>query len=144
MGLSTFRKYGVEIKFQDNSSEIKKMLQEAIKKGLEECGKLAKKYAQQELRKPKAHKNGEVRPNIITGDLVDSIDYDVYNNELYVGSDIFYSIFVEFGTRRSWAYPYLTPAIKNHKEQYKNILKRALRKDANYPFGASVRIGNKD
>lgn len=91
MSFSTFRKSGVEFKFQDNSSELKKDMQKAIQKGLEECGKLAKKYAQQELRKPKQHKNGEIRPNIITGDLVNSIDYDVYNNELYVGTDIFYA-----------------------------------------------------
>lgn len=128
MSFATFRKSGVEFTFQDNSSELKKDMQKAIQKGLEECGKLAKKYAQQELRKPKAHKNGEVRPNIITGDLVDSIDYDVYNNELYVGTDIFYGTFVEFGTRKTWAYPYLTPAMKNHKEQYRNTLKRNILK----------------
>jgi len=133
MSFATFRKSGVEFTFQDNSSELKKDMQKAIQKGLEECGKLAKKYAQQELKKPKTHKNGEVRPNIITGDLVDSIDYDVYNNELYVGTDIFYGIFVEFGTRKTWAYPYLTPAMKKHKEQYRNTLKRNILKYAT-PF----------
>ena len=66
MELATFRKYGVEVTFQDNSEELKEMLAEAIKEGLEECGKVAKRYAQAELRKPKAHKNGEIRPNIIT------------------------------------------------------------------------------
>lgn len=136
MKLATFRKYGVEVTFQDNSEELKKMLSEAIKEGLEECGKVARRYAQAELRKPKAHKNGEIKPNIITSTLHDSIEYEVEKQNLYVGvnKDVIYATYVEFGTRRSWAYPYLTPAMMNHKEQYKNILKRTLRKDSNFPF----------
>ena len=131
MALKTYTTHGITVKFDDNSAEVLGALQKATIRGLEACGAKAESYAKQELSKPKAHKDGTVRPNVITGRLRNSISHTLGSNvgsniKVYIGSNVSYAPYVELGTRKAPAYPYLKPAATEHTSEYREILKSSL------------------
>ena len=77
MSTKAYTTHGITVKFNDNSPQVLAALKSATIRGLEACGSRAESYAKQELSKPKAHKDGTVRPNVITGRLRDSISHSV-------------------------------------------------------------------
>lgn len=64
-----------------------------------------------------------------TGTLTLSIDHLVLPEELegWIGTDVEYAAYVEFGTRKSPAQPYLRPAAQTigTEQFFKNLLKKA-------------------
>ena len=118
---------------------------------LEKIGLLAEAYAQVELTKPKAHGDGSVRPNIETGLLRNSITHAIdgqapakrsYGSDdeskkggytgsapkdkqgsrsVYIGTNVYYAPYVEMGTSRTKAYPFIKPAVEDHFEEYERI-----------------------
>lgn len=131
MATQTYTTHGITVKINDNSPQVLAALKNATIRGLEACGAKAESYAKQELSKPKAHKDGTVRPNVITGRLRNSISHTLGSNvgsniKVYIGSNVSYAPYVEFGTRKSRAYPYLKPAATEHTSEYRDILKSSL------------------
>lgn len=66
--------------------------------------------------------------SVVTGDLRRSIS--VQNKEKWeylIGTNLFYAPFVEYGTRRMGAKPYMTPIYEKRKEIFEEDLKRVLR-----------------
>jgi HK97 gp10 family phage protein len=63
-----------------------------------------------------------------TGRLRSSIShaYDVGAGEVYVGTNVEYAAYVEFGTRRQRAQPYLRAALA-HGDVYRKLLESTLR-----------------
>ena len=57
-----------------------------------------------------------------TGRLRNSISHAVSGNEVYIGTNVEYGPYVEFGTRRQRPQPYLTPAATQHSADYKRII----------------------
>lgn len=125
--------------FIDNSKIIKKELEEAFLKALERCGMQAEGYAK------------DLVP-VDTGNLRNSISHRVDEKEkvVYIGTNSEYGAYVELGTGKyykggrqdPWVYqdeegrwhhtngqraqPYLKPAVADHKQTYKNIIKDEL------------------
>lgn len=131
MATQTYTTHGITVKINDNSPQVLAALKNATIRGLEACGAKAESYAKQELSKPKAHKDGTVRPNVITGRLRNSISHTLGSNvgsniKVYIGSNVSYAPYVEFGTRKAPAYPYLKPAATEHTSEYRDILKSSL------------------
>ena len=130
MATKTYTTHGVSVKFEDNSPLVLAALKSATLRGLKSCGEKGAEYAKRELEKVKAHKCGPARPNIITSDLVNSVDSAVVvqgrGHKMVVGTNVKYAPYVELGTRKSWAYPFLKPAMTEHDEEYKQILKDSL------------------
>ena len=129
MALKTYRTHGISIKYDDYTPQALAALKSATLRGLEVCGAVAESYAKKELSKPKLHADGSVRPNVITGRLRNSISHTVEDNKAYIGTNVEYAPFVEFGNQRgkeTWAYPFLKPAATEHSEEYKQILKNSL------------------
>ena len=64
--------------------------------------------------------DAQQRCPIRTGTLKDSITYsvDIDGNELIISANTDYAIYVELGTRKQQAQPYLKPAARN-KNNYK-------------------------
>lgn len=63
-----------------------------------------------------------------TGNLRRSIDHS--NNgkdEAYIGTNVEYGKYVEFGTSRMIPRPFLRRAVENHVEEYKTIIEKALK-----------------
>lgn len=131
MSTQTYSTHGITVQFEDNSEQVLQALQRAARRGLESCGARAETYAKRELSKVKPHKVGPDRPNVITGRLRNSISHalgsNVGNNmQVYIGTNCSYSGYVELGTRKMPAYPYLKPAATEHTDEYRSILKDSL------------------
>lgn len=125
----------MDVKFIDNSEEIKDNMKNALLRALEKIGMTAEKYAKR------------LCP-VDTGNLRNSITHRVDQEEpaVYVGSDSEYAAYVELGTGKHypggrptpWTYqdakgnwhwtagnkaqPYLKPAAANYAAQYRQII----------------------
>lgn len=99
----------------DNSDLFGERKDKAILRALEKIGLTAEGYAKQEVP-------------VDTGRLRNSITHQVINDEkaTIIGTNVEYAIYVELGTSRQKAQPYLLPAAENHVDQYRDILKKEL------------------
>lgn len=99
----------------DNTNEILNALTLGMQRALNEIGMTAEAYAKQECP-------------VDTGRLRNSITYQVSNAEksVYIGTNVEYAPYVELGTDRQKAHPYLRPAAHNHGEEYRKILRKNL------------------
>lgn len=131
---------GLVIKITNNANLTLEELQSACLRALERMGQQAEGYAV------------DLSPED-TGVLKNSITHKVIpsENTVYIGSDVEYSTYVEFGTGKyypggrdtPWVYqdakgnwhlthgqraqPYLKPAIADHVKTYQNITEEELR-----------------
>lgn len=100
---------------EDNTEEVSRGIQRAIDRALEEIGLAAEGYAKRACP-------------VDTGNLRNSITHAVEGSEdaVYVGTNVEYAPYVEMGTRRTAAQPFLRPAATEHGSTYRSILKRNL------------------
>jgi len=105
---------GVTTNITDNSDEVILRMGYATITGLNVIGAVAETYAKADCP-------------VDTGRLRNSISHAVEDNEAVIGSDCEYASFVELGTRKMKAQPYLRPAAYNHTEEYRKILEDSLR-----------------
>lgn len=119
----------MSVKFTSHKSEVIDAKNRAVEAALTEIGLTAERFAKEKISEPKAHADGSVRPSVVTGELRRSIDFEVKENEeaVYVGSNISYAVFVETGTSRSQAYPFLRPAVEEHLSDFKEIAEKHLK-----------------
>ena len=132
------------VTFNDYSDEVLEAFDEACERALERCGNQAEGYAK------------DLAP-VDTGALRNSISHKVVDSEpaAYIGTNSEYGAYKEFGTghystigggtpKGKWAYldeegnwrigkpqpakPFLKPAVANHAQTYKNIIKDELKK----------------
>lgn len=96
----------------DNTELTERAIKRAILKSLEEIGLLAEGYAKK-------------RCPVDTGRLRNSITHAVEDGEntAYIGTNVEYARYVEVGTSRQKAQPYLRPAARDHANQYRSVLK---------------------
>ena len=94
----------------DNSGMALSSLNSAMARALETCGGMAESYAK------------GLCP-VDTGNLRNSISHAPGGkNTMYVGTNVEYAPYVELGTRRAKAQPYLRPAAENHGAEYKRVI----------------------
>lgn len=100
---------------QDNTGQVVDGIDSAIGAALEKIGLLAENYA------------GKKCP-VDTGNLRGSITYEVdaADNAVYIGTNVEYAPYVELGTSRQEAQPFLRPAASGHGAQYRRVLEKAL------------------
>lgn len=104
---------GVSVK-QDNIEQAVDGIESAISVALEEIGLLAENYAAKKCP-------------VDTGNLQGSITHEVdVDNAVYIGTNVEYAPYVELGTSRQKAQPFLRPAASEHGAQYRQVLKKAL------------------
>lgn len=113
----------------DNSGSYGDDFRRAVLRGLEKVGIAAEGIAVKNLEAPKPHADGSNRPNVDTGNLVNSITHVVDDGGLYagIGTNVEYAPYVEMGTSRAAAYPYLRPAAENHMDEYRAIIESELK-----------------
>lgn len=100
---------------EDNSKECIAAKNAAIQKALEMIGLQAEGYAKLECP-------------VDTGRLRNSITHAQEDEQTEViGSVVEYAPYVEFGTQRSKAQPYMKPAVMDHTNEYKAIIEDALK-----------------
>lgn len=95
-----FSSHGIEVEFDDNSQEVLNALRNAAERGLMAVGETAVTYAKKSITEQKAVDTGRLRNNI---------NYLVRDDEVYIGTNVEYAPYVEFGTgkyypggRRGW------------------------------------------
>lgn len=105
---------GVSVR-QDNTGQVADGIGSAIGTALEEIGLLAENYAAKKCP-------------VDTGNLRASITHEVDagGNAVYIGTNVEYAPYVELGTSRQEAQPFLRPAASEHGDQYRRMLEKAL------------------
>ena len=102
--------------FISHKAEVEAAVDSAIARGLEICGGKAESYAKQ------------LCP-VDTGRLRNSITHQQIDAKTEViGTNVKYAPFVELGTKRQKAQPFLRPAAENHVAEYTKILQAELAK----------------
>lgn len=96
----------------------------AVKKALEEIGIEAETHAKEIITEKGAVDTGRLR-NSITHQIGET---DSKEPCVYVGTNVSYAPFVEFGTSRMKARPYLKPAVEDFRDEYKEIVENNLGK----------------
>lgn len=118
----------MSVSFTDNSRFFIDAKNEAVVRALEAIGQQAEGNVKLELETPKPHADGSVRPNVQTGNLVNSISHRQWDAKTEaVGTAVEYGKYLEFGTSRMRAYPFLKPGVANHVDEYKAIAERYLK-----------------
>ena len=128
----------MHVDIQDHSTEVAAEIKAALLRGLEKCGLVAEGYAKR------------LCP-VDTGNLRNSITHTVDEQEpaAYIGTNNEYAAYVELGTgiyaeggrptpwvyqdaEGNWHYthgqkpqPYLKPAVADHADKYREIIKAA-------------------
>ena len=105
----------MSIKLTDNTELFLSAYEKALRNGLEAIGMTAETHAKKECP-------------VDTGRLRNSITNAVETNEkaVYIGTNVEYAPYVELGTSRQKAQPFLKPAATQHTAEYERILKAAL------------------
>jgi len=116
-GLTGTDAYAMVVINKNNADLIAENIGNAIAVALEEIGLAAERYAKENLTKNKSVDTGRLRNSV-----THAINMD--EKAVYVGTNVEYGPYVELGTSRSRAKPYLQPAAEQHEKTYKAILKR--------------------
>jgi len=104
----------MEVHITDNSGAILAALREQKEAALEAIGLQAEGYA-------------KANCPVDTGNLRNSISHAVSGDAAYIGTNVEYAPYVEFGTRKMSAQPYLKPAAEGHVSEYKAIAETYLK-----------------
>ena len=101
----------------DNIDEVIQASREAIERALEAVGQQAVSHIKQ------------ITP-VDTGELRNSITHQTNKAEqaVYIGTNVEYAPYVEYGTVRQKAQPYLRPGIEDHLTEYNAIFQKELEK----------------
>ena len=101
--------------FTSNVPQALSRFKAAKERALEIIGGKAETYAKQ------------ICP-VDTGNLRNSITHkQMDENTEVIGTNVEYAPYVELGTRKSKAQPYLRPAAENHSAEYKSIMEHELK-----------------
>lgn len=100
----------MDVKLISRRAEVESATQQATDRALEIIGGKAESYAK------------AICP-VDTGRLRNSITHQQYDeNTEIIGTNVEYAPYVELGTHRMAARPYLRPAAENHGEEYKQVI----------------------
>ena len=101
--------------FNDNTDEVFNAMRGSIGRALTRIGLSAEGYAKKEFP-------------VDTGNLRNSITHEVVQSEkaVHIGTNVEYAAYVELGTVRTKAQPYLRPAATEHSAVYKRILEEEM------------------
>lgn len=74
-----------------------------------------------------AEGNAKALAPVDTGHLRDSITHKAHGNAVTIGTVVEYASFVELGTSKHAAQPFLEPAIADHLEEYRELIYNTLK-----------------
>ena len=103
------------VHFEDNSDKVKSELELKVARALEIIGGKCEGYAK------------GLAP-VDTGNLRNSISHSVVEAEraVYVGTNVEYAPYQEYGTVKMASHPFLRPSAENHADEYKQIVQAEL------------------
>ena len=104
----------MEVHITVNTDTFLAALREQKEAALEAIGLQAEGYA-------------KAKCPVDTGNLRNSISHAASGDSAYIGTNVEYAPYVEFGTRKMAAQPYLKPAAEGHAAEYKAIAETYLK-----------------
>lgn len=121
----------VNITVKSNADLFRNALPDQIAQALEAIGLTAEKHAVEEISKV-VYDTPESPNYVRTGRLRNSISHARDDTSAYVGTNVEYAAYVELGTSKMKPTkmkprPYLRPAAQNYADEYKEIVKTALK-----------------
>lgn len=141
-------------KFKDNTDEVLSALGKAKRRGLVAIGLAAEGHAKRELTKLVYSRGSKEKKYRLTGRLRNSITFAIsgenanissYNDNdgnsysyngsapsdkemaVYIGSEVEYAPYVELGTSKMAARPFLKPAATEHTAEYKRLYEDSMK-----------------
>lgn len=106
----------IDVKIIDNHDKFIKALQQQLRAALEDAGQQAVAHAKATVP-------------VDTGNLKNSIDYDVSDDKLKVGTDVEYGKYVELGSAHNHtASHFLLNAMQNHTSEYEQTIENHLKR----------------
>ena len=96
-----------------------------IERALEKVGLAAERYAK--LACPVGTPESTGKKGYMGGTLRNSISHTHDKNTAYIGTNVEYAPYVEMGTKKMAARPYLKPAIVDHIQEYRNTIEQELK-----------------
>ena len=114
-GLTSSDKQTIVTVNQDNTKVVLNAIDKQIATAMAAVGTAAVGYAKKACP-------------VDTGRLRNSIVYqlNIAGNTVWIGTNVEYARYVEQGTSKQKAQPYLVPAAKNHGSTYRKLIKEAL------------------
>lgn len=148
---------GVDVKITDNSDQVRSAVDEAMARALEAIGQQAEGYAKPlcpadtgRLRNSITHtfsgnvafessytdsfKKGTKGQTALKNSEKTNYSHAVdvggklSDKTVYVGSAVEYAAYVEYGTSKTKAQPFLQPAVMDHIDEYRRIAESELKK----------------
>lgn len=117
----------ISVDIQDNTAQVLADFKNKKEKCLEMLGLQGERNAVIEINKVVYHapesKSGYVR----TGTLRNSLSHTSHGDAAYIGTNVEYAPYVEMGTIKMKARPYLKPAVMNHVDEYKQIVQSVMK-----------------
>lgn len=118
----------IEVTLTSNKDEILEALGVQLGQALIAVGMTAESNAKQEITKavydtPES-KSGYVRTGRLRNSISWAVDTDA--GDVYIGSNVEYAPYVELGTSKMRARPFLKPAAENYTDQYMELIHEAL------------------
>lgn len=110
----------MSVSFKSYRPKVVTALNFAKARALEVAGGTAERYTKENLTKNHSVRTGNLR-NSITHQQIDE-------NSVLIGSNVQYAPYVELGTSKMRAKPYLRPAIEDHRSEYQKIFESELGK----------------
>lgn len=104
----------MSVEFIDNSQEVLAAFDRQIKRGLMAIGETAVGYAKNDTP-------------VDTGRLRNSEDYKVEEDGVYIGTNVEYAPYIEYGHGNYTGKHMLKDAAANHSDEYKNIMETSLK-----------------
>lgn len=109
----------------DFSALIEEAAFSQIERALEKVGLTAERYAK--IACPVGTPESTGKKGYVGGTLRNSISHTHDKNTVYIGTNVEYAPYVEMGTKKMAARPYLGPAIVKHVQEYKSIIEQELK-----------------
>lgn len=105
---------------ENNISEITNEAEAAIGRALEMIGLQGERHAKEALTQQGA---------VDTGRLRNSVTHQVISEDsVAIGTNVEYAPYIEFGTYKMDARPYIRPAIEDYMNEYKQIIENELKR----------------
>lgn len=99
---------GITVNVTDNSEAFKAAMKAGVEAAMEAIGM-------------QAERNVKLEAPVDTGRLRNSITHTASGDTAYVGTNVEYAPYVEYGTYKMAAQPYLKPGVMEHIDEYKQI-----------------------
>lgn len=110
---------------EDNTEIVIGKMKEATERALEKMGLAGEGFAKRLC--PVGTPESTHKPGYIGGTLRNSITHRHDESAAYIGTNVKYGPYVELGTYKMRAQPYLKPAIQDNQDTYWRIVKQEMK-----------------